>query len=106
MQAASRNCWNPWRLSSGAGDGVMSKRPKSSGAGPTDAASTALRAQARAAAGEAFDQLLELARSADSESVQLGAIKELLDRGLGRAGQSDNAAGVIAHVLVDNGYGS
>jgi hypothetical protein len=47
-----------------------------------------------------------LAEGAQSESVKLAAIKELLDRGFGRAGvaPAEGAAGVIAHLLVDDGY--
>lgn len=54
----------------------------------------------------------ELARlatgGAKSESVRLAAIKELLDRGYGRPPLSpaEAAAGIIGHVLVDDGYGA
>jgi hypothetical protein len=63
-----------------------------------------LRARACAAAGEVFEELLTLCRNAKSESVKLAAIKEMLDRGFGRVGPADRAGGVIAHVLVDDGY--
>jgi len=55
----------------------------------------------------AVAELARLAEGAQSESVKLAAIKELLDRGFGRAGvtSAETAAAVIAHVLVDDGYG-
>ncbi len=82
----------------------MRGRVKSSGAAPTDTAAAALRAKARAAGSEMLDRLLELARECKSDAVKLAAIKELLDRGFGRAAQSEQAGGVIAHVLVEDGY--
>jgi hypothetical protein len=55
----------------------------------------------------AVSELARLASAAQSESVKLAAIKELLDRGFGRApvAQGETAAGVTAHVMVDDGYG-
>ena len=55
----------------------------------------------------AVTALARLATEASSESVKLAAIKELLDRGFGRApvAQSETAAGITAHVMVDDGYG-
>jgi hypothetical protein len=63
-----------------------------------------LRARACAAAEKVFAELLDLSLKAKSESVKLAAIKEMLDRGFGRVGPADRAGGVIAHVLVDDGY--
>jgi hypothetical protein len=56
----------------------------------------------------AVTELVRLAAGAESESVRLAAIKELLDRGFGRAPQTqaESAAGATMHVLVDDGYGS
>ena len=53
-------------------------------------------------------ELARLATAAESESVRLAAIKELLDRSFGRTPQAqpEGAAGGTAHVLVDDGYGS
>ncbi|WP_395017767.1 hypothetical protein [Dongia sp.] len=82
----------------------MQRRGKSRGAAPTDAAAAALRAKARAAGSEALDGLLKLVRESKSEASKLAAIKELLDRGFGRTLQSEQAAGVVAHVLVEDGY--
>ncbi|GAB2176744.1 hypothetical protein [Dongia sp. agr-C8] len=82
----------------------MPGRVKSSGAAPTDAEAAALRAKARAAASEALEGLMELARQSKSDPVKLAAIKEVLDRGFGRAAQSEQAGGVIVHVIVDDGY--
>jgi hypothetical protein len=85
----------------------MARRARAVAPDVTDAA-TGIRAQARAAGAEAFQKLLRLSHKAKSESVQLAAIKELLDRGFGRAAAapSENAAGVITHLLVDDGYGN
>lgn len=60
----------------------------------------------REAGAGAAVELKRLAGDAKSESVRLAAIKELLDRGFGRAAAapSDNAGGAIAHLLVDDGY--
>lgn len=72
----------------------------------TDPATAQLRARARQAGIEVIDALLHLARDAESESVQLAAIKELLDRGYGRAAAAptESAGGITAHLLVDDGY--
>ena len=43
-----------------------------------------IRERAQQQASEAVDQLAELAKSAESESVRLAAVKELLDRGYGK----------------------
>ena len=82
----------------------MARRPKTIGADAPDAASTEIRAQARAAGTEAIGELLRLSREADSESVRLAAIKELLDRGFGRAAANETAGGRMAHVVIDDGY--
>jgi hypothetical protein len=82
----------------------MRRRPKSNGADEPDAESAALRRQAREGAGGAMTALRALVTGAKSESVKLAAIKELLDRGFGRAGQGDQAGAVIAHLLIEDGY--
>ena len=82
----------------------MTNRNRSNGSAEADAADAALRGWAREAGRAAFDALAALAKDADSESVQLAAIKELLDRGFGRPGQSQAAGGVIACLLIDDGY--
>lgn len=82
----------------------MSGPMKSNAAETMIDAESALRIEARAAAGAVFKELLQLSRDAQSESVKLAAIKEVLDRAFGRAGPADKAGGVIAHVLVDDGY--
>jgi hypothetical protein len=69
-----------------------------------DVASAALRDQARAAGRQAMDALVGLALGADSASVQLAAIKEVLDRGFGRVGQAGEGGGVVAYLLIDDGY--
>lgn len=84
----------------------MGKRAKASGTEGIDAASIALRAKAREAGPEAIEVLLRLCRNSKSESVQLAAIKELLDRGFGRPAQSDQAGAAIAHLVIDDGYKS
>jgi hypothetical protein len=72
-----------------------------------DAASGKIRARLREAGAAAIEELLRLARGAQSESVQLSAIKELLDRGFGRAvAAPGEGAGAAAHLLVDDGYGN
>jgi hypothetical protein len=69
----------------------------------TDAATAKIRALAREAGAEALSGLLGLARDAKSESVKLAAIKELLDRGFGRA-SSETPGGATMHLMVDDGY--
>ena len=73
---------------------------------PANAATGEIRTLARGASAEAIAELLRLSRAAKSESVRLAAIKELLDRGFGRAAAAagENAGGATAHVLVDDGY--
>jgi hypothetical protein len=44
---------------------------------------------ARTVGGGVFTELVVLAQKAKSESVKLGAIKEILERGYGRARQAD-----------------
>ena len=58
------------------------------------------------AGSEAIVALLGLVRDSQSESVKLAAIKELLDRGFGRAAAapSESGGGITAHLLVDDGY--
>jgi hypothetical protein len=82
----------------------MTNRNRSSGSAEADAAGAALRTRAREAGPAALDALEKLTHKAKSESVKLAAIKELLDRGFGRSGQSEAAGGVIACVLIDDGY--
>jgi hypothetical protein len=63
------------------------------------------RELARLRVPEALEGLVHLARLADSESVRLAAIKEILDRAHGRpAAALVDAAGGLRHVLVDDGY--
>lgn len=83
----------------------MARGIPSNRGGETDAEGDALRAQAREAAGAAMGKLRELACGAVSEAVRLGAIKELLDRGFGRTAQSDPTGTVVAHFMIDDGYG-
>jgi hypothetical protein len=82
----------------------MARRPKFSGTDEPDAERTDLRQRARKGARDAMDGLLRLATGAESESVKLAAIKELLDRGFGRVGQIDQAGTVVAHLLINDGY--
>jgi hypothetical protein len=82
----------------------MAKRPKMRGTKTLDPATVAFRARARDAGMEAMAGLLDLAKDAKSEAVKLAAIKELLDRGFGRAAASESPADTIAHVMVDDGY--
>jgi hypothetical protein len=82
----------------------MPGRATSNGADEPDAESAALRKQAREGGRDAMAVLLVLAREAKSESVKLAAVKELLDRGFGRAAQGDPAGAVIAHLVIDDGY--
>ena len=82
----------------------MGKRPRSHGSEEADAADAELRGWAREAGKAAFDALSALVKDAQSESVKLAAIKELLDRGFGRPGQSQAAGGIIACLLIDDGY--
>ena len=84
----------------------MTRRKKVAGAEPEDAVAAAIRASAREAGNDAIEALKRLAHESKSESVQLAAIKELLDRGFGRAAAapSESAGGVIGHVMVDDGY--
>jgi hypothetical protein len=81
----------------------MTKGNRSNGAKETDAAGAALRVRARES-GEAALKVLNALLASDSDSVKLAAIKELLDRGFGRPGQSDPAGGVLMHVLIEDGY--
>ncbi len=84
----------------------MAKRPRPSGAEAPDAAMAEIRARAREGGIDAITALRGLARQAESESVRLAAIKELLDRGFGRAAAapSEGHGGVTAHLIVDDGY--
>jgi hypothetical protein len=82
----------------------MTKPKRSNGSEEADAAGAALRGWAREAGRTAFDALAALAKEAQSESVKLAAIKEVLDRGFGRSGQSEAAGCVMACVLIDDGY--
>lgn len=84
----------------------MARRPRTIAAEPADAATGKIRALAREVGAEAIAALMRLSREALSEPVRLAAIKELLDRGFGRAAAAadENAGGVTAHVLVDDGY--
>ena len=84
---------------------IMARRVKATGVEVSDAATAAFRAQAREAGVAAIAALLQLASGAESESVKLAAIKELLDRGFGRVAASESAAGTIGYVVVDDGYG-
>jgi hypothetical protein len=72
----------------------------------TDALSAEIRARARLGGSEVMEELLRLALGAQSESVKLAAIKEMLDRGFGRPAPapSESAGGITAHLLVDDGY--
>jgi hypothetical protein len=84
----------------------MPRRAKSNGGKEADGESAALRMQAREGAGDAMAALLKLTADAQSESVKLAAIKELLDRGFGRVAAADQAGAVIAHLMVEDGYES
>jgi hypothetical protein len=70
-----------------------------------DQALVETRALARAHAPAAMEELARLARAASSESVQLAAIKEILDRAYGRpeSGAGEGGSGPN-HLLVDDGY--
>src|SRR5262245_1565668 len=98
MPAVLPRCWNRSPPSSAAGERMV-KRSKTGVVEPTDAATAKIRALAREAGPEAIKELLRLSREADSESVQLAAIKEVLDRGFGRAGAAPGEGGA-APVLV------
>ncbi len=84
----------------------MNKRTRLAVAEPIDTASAAFRAQARAVGADALDWLQNLAENSQSDSVKLAAIKELLDRGFGRpaAAANETPQGIVAHVLVHDGY--
>jgi hypothetical protein len=84
----------------------MPRRAKSIGADEPDAANVELRKQARDGAGNAMTALLGLSRDAKSEAVKLAAIKELLDRGFGRAASAEPTGATVAHVVIDDGYES
>ena len=73
----------------------------------TNEESSLLKSLTRVHGETAVMELARLAAESSSDSVKLAAIKELLDRGFGRApvAQSETAAGVTAHVMVDDGYG-
>jgi len=55
---------------------------------------------------DALASLTQLARIADSESVRVAAIREILDRAHERPGAATGERAVsVRHVLVDDGYG-
>src|SRR5690348_14440495 len=104
MRALSRSFWNLWRPSCGASEQrSMPGRAKSIGADASDAANAELRKQARDGADDAMAALLELSRDAKSESVKLAAIKELFDRGFGRAASAEPTGAIVAHLVIDDG---
>lgn len=63
----------------------MAKRDKTR-TPETDKQSSQTQSLAREYALEALDMLFALAKNAESEAVRVSAIKELLDRGLGKSG--------------------
>ena len=84
----------------------MAKRVKTAAPEAADAATAAVRSQTREAGSEAIAALLRLSCQSEAEAVRLAALKELLDRGFGRpaAAPGENGGGIIAHLLVDDGY--
>jgi hypothetical protein len=82
----------------------MARHPGTNRIGATDAMAEEMRRVAREAGPEALKELMNLAKSSQSESIKLAAIKELLDRGFGRAVQNDKSGGTVAHLLIDDGY--
>jgi hypothetical protein len=84
----------------------MPRRAKSNGAAEPNAENASLRKQAREGARNAMGKLLKLSLDAESESVKLAAIKELLDRGFGRAASAEPTGAVVAHLVIDDGYES
>ena len=82
----------------------MRKDGKLIGAAESDPMGVALRAQARAAGAAAMEALVALTTGASTDAVKLAAIKELLDRGFGRAAQGDSAGTMIVHLVIDDGY--
>jgi hypothetical protein len=82
----------------------MLRRATANGAAESDAENASLRKQAREGADDAMAALLKLSRDAKSESVKLAAIKELLDRGFGRAASAEPTGAIVAHMVIDDGY--
>jgi hypothetical protein len=82
----------------------MLRRAKANCVADSDAENAALRKQAREGARDAMAKLMELSREAESESVKLAAIKELLDRGFGRAASAEPTGAVVAYLVIDDGY--
>jgi hypothetical protein len=82
----------------------MPKRSRPRGAEVPDAAAAEIRVRAREAGADVISELKRLCCGAESESLRLAAIKELLDRGFGRAAPDESPGGMIGHVMVDDGY--
>ena len=64
-------------------------RPK----GAKNKATAEIKELAQAAAPEAMAELTRLAKEADNETTRVSAIKEILDRGYGKAPQSHEVTG-------------
>ena len=62
------------------------------------ASGSQIRAQAGQYARDALDMLFELAKGAESEAVRVSAIKELLDRGIGKSGAPDPDAPILTRI--------
>ena len=73
------------RLAAAADRARIAWAATSEGTEPTKRAKRALRDQCRGYAGLAVAKLLDLITRGDTGAVQLAAVKELLDRGFGRA---------------------
>jgi hypothetical protein len=84
----------------------MKRRPV---AAPKDEAAQKALAETRELARlhvpQALEELARLARAAESETIRVTAIKEILDRAHGRpAAALGESSGGFLHVLVDDGY--
>lgn len=75
----------------------MTQRDKTGTPG-SPASASQIRAQAGEYARDALDMLFELAANAESEPVRVSAIKELLDRGIGKSGATDPDAPILTRI--------
>jgi hypothetical protein len=73
----------------------MTKRDKT---GTPNSPGSHIRTLAAKYARDALDMLFELAQGAESEAVRVSAIKELLDRGIGKSGAPDPDAPILTRI--------
>lgn len=82
--------------------------PKTGGrkAGVPNKATAEIKALALSHAPEVFKELARLALHSKSDQARIAAGREILDRAFGKAPQSlpEGAAGVIAHLIIEDGY--